>query len=287
MLIDAHTLFTKLKDQNLIIFDCRFSLPGPQFDAGAGKSEFDHSHIPGAFYLDLEKDLSGKVSTISGRHPLPKGSDFLDKIQAFGVNPECNIVVYDDTAGVFAARAWWMLKYWIRHSKVTLLDGGFIAWKEQNLPVETMPNTATSTPHRYQTHSSYITSTRDIKTILQGTDTHLLIDARAHQRFTGKEEPVDPVAGHIPGAVNVPCMGNINKEKKFLSPADLKLRFATHVSKAGDNSKVIHYCGSGVTACHNIFAMELAGFNGTTLYPGSWSEWILDHTNPIKRGSLR
>ncbi len=284
MLITTQELLHGINRPDIIIFDCRFALPGTAFDPTEGKRKYDQGHIPGAFYIDLEHDLSGRQTSHSGRHPLPGAKQFLDRMQKYGVEPAKQVIAYDDTANVFAARLWWMLRYWLGHARISLLDGGFDAWSAEHLAVTSDVTTPTSTQYRYQTNPTYIKSTPDIQTLLQRAGVEILVDARAHDRFTGEAENVDPVAGHIPGAINVPCMGNVNQQKKFLPVNQLRARFADIVATAGETARIAHYCGSGVTACHNIFAMELAGFSGTRLYPGSWSEWIHDNNNPVAVG---
>lgn len=285
MLIQAQQLHRELNGTNLCIFDCRFALPGPNFDPDYGHNAYLEGHIPKAQYLDLERDLCSQITPLSGRHPFPEEDIFLDQLQAWGVSPNKKIVIYDDKGGFIAARLWWMLRYWVEHTNIYLLDGGLAAWEEVGLPLTTeTPNVKTAT-HRYTTTQKHMRFTSDIQSnIVEPKD--LIIDARAHPRFTGEQENVDPIAGHIPNAINIPCMENLADTGKFLPVEQLKSRFSQCVNVFASNAKVIHSCGSGVTACHNIFAMDLAGLNGSQLYPGSWSEWIRTPTNPVALGPV-
>jgi thiosulfate/3-mercaptopyruvate sulfurtransferase len=285
MLISAEQLFTELSsDIKPLVFDCRFAMPAPQFDANYGHNQYLQSHIPGAVYVHLERDLSASPTSSSGRHPLPAENVFLDKLQAWGLQPSLKAIIYDDSGALIAGRLWWMLRYWVGHPQVAVLDGGFGAWRRAGLPVEAQENTGLWCAERMQISPRYLRSTDDIRKMTGHERTGLLVDARNHDRFTGEQENIDPVAGHIPGAVNSPCADNLAPDGKFLQPGQLQKRFAPLLSMVDDSRQIIHSCGSGVTACHNILAMDIAGIHGTNLYAGSWSEWIRDPDNPVATG---
>lgn len=276
-LIDANELAACLLQPDLKILDCRFSLD----DADYGKRSYAQAHIPGAVFLDLEKDLSGPVTPgLTGRHPLPEPAQLVDRLQAAGLNHGSKIVLYDDGPGAFAARAWWLLAWLGKREGVYLLDGGLKAWREADGP---MTDSATAVAHGNlggTPDNSLTVDAAELLERLQGPDLTLL-DARALPRFLGKEEPIDAVAGHIPGAFCVPFAENLDAFGRFLQPGQLRSRFNAILASSPERS-VVAYCGSGVTACHNLFAMCLAGYPLAALYPGSWSEWITDSNRPIK-----
>lgn len=283
MLIQAQQLQEELSNINLCIFDCRFAMSGPDFDPNYGREQYHQNHIPGAQYVDLEQDLSREVTPQTGRHPFPNDNIFLDKLQKWGLSPEKKVVVYDDKGGVIAARLWWMLRYWVDHKDVHLLDGGFTSWQQAKMPITSEAPAVQTSSHRYTTTQQYLRSTTEVRANIEEKK-DIVVDARARPRFMGEQENVDPIAGHIPQALNLPCMENLDAFGKFLKPEQLKSRFSHLLETVGEQGKIIHSCGSGVTACHNIFAMDLAEIHASLLYAGSWSEWIQNPDNPIAVG---
>ncbi|MGI9316011.1 MAG: sulfurtransferase [bacterium] len=265
-----------------VIIDCRFSLANPE----QGYSEYKQGHIPGAFYAHLDNDLSGTLTETSGRHPLPFESTWLAQLATWGINPQSQVVVYDHGSGAIAARLWWMLR-WSGHSQVALLDGGFKAWQENKLPVSIDKPSITDLVHQAEftfDHGLWVSTTQLEVALPEIT----LIDARSADRFNGISEPIDPVAGHIPGAISMPLEDNIDQGEEFLPADRLRERFAKlALVEAGETkrSEIVHMCGSGVTACHNILAMEVAGLSGSRLYVGSWSEWIRDPHRAVARAA--
>ena len=267
-LIGARNL-ADLPPASVRVFDCRFDLADP--DAGARK--FAQEHIPGASYLHLDRDLSGDVEPgRTGRHPLPDQGTLRALLRSHGVGDATQVVAYDDAGGMFAARLWWMVR-WTGHQRVAVLDGGYQAWaaRDGSHPEGALPDDAVSVPP--------VTMPEVREHVHAGTRT--LLDARANDRFHGRNETIDPKAGHIAGALNAPFQNNLAADGRFLDPASLRDRFETLL--AGEGGKpVVCYCGSGVTAAHNVLAMVHAGLSEPALYPGSWSEWITDPGNPME-----
>lgn len=273
------------------VFDCRFSLA----DANQGENLYKESHIPGALYAHLNRDLSSEhLPGKTGRHPLPDKNDWLETIRTWGVEPDCRVVAYDEGAGAFAARLWWMFR-WAGHANVFVLDGGLAAWQAGGHAVDDAVQKAaqeevTQSPvkktgkHQFQLQPA-LTRTMEADELIKNAGKMTLIDARTRERFDGITEPVDPVAGHIPGAVCAPFQENLGADQKFRTPAELRQRFKKLSQEdASQNNPVVCYCGSGVTAAHNILALVHAGFDEPYLYPGSWSEWITDPDRPLARG---
>jgi len=276
-LVDTDTLFRQLDDSCWIVFDTRFVLS----DADAGERAYAAGHIPGARYANLDKNLSAPQATNSGRHPLPNPSTLAEKLGEWGVDKNKQVVVYDDACGAMAARLWWLMR-WLGHEAVAVLDGGLHKWQDEGKPLTTMtPNISPS--HFFPEISDDMCVTADqVETMLNNMSGQL-IDARAAKRFRGEQEPLDKVAGHVPGAVNLPYAENINIDGKF-KPADILRDRYLNVLKDVKPTDVVHMCGSGVTACHNLLAMEHAGLSGSKLYAGSWSEWITDNRRPVATG---
>jgi len=274
-LIGADTLAAHLDDDDWTIFDCRFSLPQPE----RGPQAYREGHVPGAVYANLDKDLSSPKTAHTGRHPLPDPEVFMDWLGENGVDRSCQVVAYDDAGGAVAARLWWLLR-WVGHDAAAVLDGGWKAWLDGGYPVtQEMPN---RTPRRFEGKpgmAEWLSSDQ----LVASLDEIRLLDARGAPRFRGEKEPIDPVAGHVPGALNLPFDGNLDDKERFLTPAQLKQRFDAALAGA-DPGSVAHMCGSGVTACHNLLAMEYAGLQGSRLYVGSWSEWITDPQRPVATG---
>ena len=271
-IINCTSLSEILSEPSLLVFDVRHDLS----DIGAGRRAFDEGHIPGAHYLHLEEDLSGEIAAgKTGRHPLPPAREFTAKMSLFDLDHGKQVVVYDDKGGGVAARLWWMLKA-IGHENVRVLDGGYPAWVNAGLPIQTERVPLPSTDYRRGAApypvSTYRLRTRDRAQIKNGSEDMTLIDSRAAERYRGEHEPIDPVAGHIPGALNFPWADNLSADGSFKTDEELKIRFATLSDKA---DLPIFYCGSGVTACHNVLAYYLATGEFAELYPGSWSEYIV------------
>ena len=249
------------------VFDCRFDLS----DAEAGGRRYAEGHIPGAAYLHLNNDLSGPIEPgRTGRHPLPERVAFEALLTEHGVTEETQVVAYDDMGGMFAARLWWMVR-WTGHRAVAVLDGGYQAWLERE--GTHMPSDATGTT------APPPVSMREVREHVDA-GTWTLLDARASDRFRGENETIDRVAGHIAGALNAPFQENVDGDGRFLESTALRRRFGDLLVNEG-GKPVVCYCGSGVTAAHNVLAMVHAGMPEPALYPGSWSEWITDPGNPV------
>ncbi len=266
-------------DQPLVIIDASFDLA----DTAAGERACMEAHLPGARYLHLERDLSAPPTGRNGRHPLPERAVFAETAGRLGITPETQVVVYDRQASMFAARVWWMLR-WLGHAPVAVLDGGWSSWQAiggalESGVVRSQPKSAypmADTP-------SPLSATIDADSLLARLGQLALIDARAPERFRGDVEPLDAQAGHIPGACNRFFKDNLTADGRFKPAAVLRAEFLTLLASqpAGE---VVNQCGSGVTACHNLLAMAVAGLEGSLLYPGSWSEWSSNPSRPIARG---
>ena len=300
-LIDVDSLEELLGNPRLAVIDCRFNLLNPD----AGRQAYLEAHIPTARYVDLNRDLAAPVAAHTGRHPLPAPHVFAARMAELGIAKHTQVVAYDDAGGSIAARLWWMLR-WLGHGAVAVLDGGFKAWTAGGGELQSgePPTHATdralhghtADPHGHTAdahgHShmepavlhpspNVIVSAADLQQALLNPRT-LLIDARAKERYAGQAEPIDSVAGHIPGAVNHPFTANLGADGRFLPAA--KLRSSWQELLAGRQpTQVIAMCGSGVTACHNLLSLEIAGLPGAKLYAGSWSEWIRDPHRPVAR----
>jgi thiosulfate/3-mercaptopyruvate sulfurtransferase len=282
-LIDVESLRALMATSGIAVLDCRFDLAAPH----AGREAYLRSHIPGARYVDLNRDLSAPVSATSGRHPLPDSVALDAFFCGLGVVRNTQAVVYDESNGSFAARAWWLLR-WLGHFKVAVLDGGMNAWLreggalESGEPLRATAGQSAAGAGTVQVDRRAALGTEELIAALENPRTRL-IDARAPERYTGAVEPIDPVAGHIPGAVNHPFSSNLGSDGRFLPPAELERRWRDRLGEASP-ADVIVMCGSGVTACHNLLALERAGLPGARLYAGSWSEWIRDQRRPVARG---
>lgn len=274
-LIDCEHLSHHLAEPDWVVVDCRFDLLKPQ----AGQEAYALGHIPGAVYADLNQDLSSPVTAHSGRHPLPDPHDFAQQLGKWGIGNTSQVVVYDASNGGYAVRLWWMLR-WLGHAAVALLDGGFAAWQAAELPVMAQIPTPITRQFIPAVHPDMNLTTVQIRDGM-ASHTITIVDARTSVRYAGEVEPIDPVAGHIPTALNYPYEGNCTAKGCFLPASQLKARFA---ALSDHPDRVVHMCGSGVTACHNLLAMEIAGLSGSKLYAGSWSEWVRDPTNPIIKG---
>jgi thiosulfate/3-mercaptopyruvate sulfurtransferase len=282
-LISAAVVRDWVGRSDLAIVDCRFDLMNPE----GGRRAFLEGHIQGARYADLNRDLSAPIDATSGRHPLPSLDQFLASLTRLGVGRATQVVAYDDSGGAFAARLWWMLR-WVGHPAAAVLDGGIKAWREEGGALESgdpkpVPALAGGPYLSVQVETAAVIGTAELELRLSDPG-FLLIDARAGERYAGTVEPIDAVAGHIKGAVNHPFSTNLAADGRFL-PAPL-LRQAWETRLAGRSpTRVAAMCGSGVTACHNLLSLEIAGLRGAKLYAGSWSEWIRDPRRPIARGA--
>jgi thiosulfate/3-mercaptopyruvate sulfurtransferase len=278
-LIEPRPLQSECETPGWILFDCRFDLA----DKARGERDYRAGHIPGARFAHLERDLSGPVTQASGRHPLPEPDALCRWLGAQGVGPTTQVVAYDDSAGSMAVRLWWLLR-WLGHRAVALLDGGWQAWSEAGLAETTaIPPAAETRPYPGRPNPSMLVTTDQLLADLD-SDRWLLLDARTGERFRGEQEPIDPVAGHIPGALSLPLQANLGADGRFLDPERLRRIYAETLGDR-DPSAVACMCGSGVTACHDLLAMEIAGLGGARLYAGSWSEWIRHPARPIALGS--
>lgn len=277
-LIDAATLSSLRDRDDLVLFDCRFDLA----NAGWGEAEFAAAHLPGAQYLHLDRDLSSPITADSGRHPLPDPDAFARRLGALGVDSGCQVIAYDQGNGAYGARLWWLAR-WIGLRNVAVLDGGIAAWRAAGLPLESVVRPrAPRTLVARTAPDAWLTSAQvDAARLRPGT---LLVDARGADRFAGRNETLDPVAGHVPGARNLPFPGNLGADGRWLTADALRARWTTLLG-ALPASSVVAMCGSGVTACHNLLALEHAGLSGARLYPGSWSEWIRAPDRPIGTGT--
>ncbi|MES2207971.1 MAG: sulfurtransferase [Pseudomonadota bacterium] len=278
LLISAEQLSSQLSSHHKpIIFDCRFDLQNLK----AGYETYNSAHIPTAFYLDLEQDLSGTKTGLNGRHPLPEQTTLAEKLRAYGVSDTSQIIAYDAQGGIFAARLWWLLR-WLGHENIAVLDGGIQAWTAAGycLTQEVMRPQPGNFSIRPALQSSVPVS-EVINNLKNKTD--LVIDARSPDRFRGENETLDPVGGHIPHAINHFFKNNLQENGHFKSTEDLKKDWLPLLgNRTADQT--IHQCGSGVTACHNLLALEVAGLKGAKLYAGSWSEWCSDASRPLAVG---
>ena len=262
----------------LVLLDCSFELAQTQ----AGQSAFAAGHLPSARYVHLDDDLAGTKSGHNGRHPLPDRAAFAACAGRWGIAPGVQVVVYDGQGAVYAARAWWLLR-WLGHTDVAVLDGGSAAWLAAGGLLNTdAPANPAHPPYPAGAAAMPSIDSSTLLAQLNATQpTVQVLDARARERFRGEVEPLDPVAGHIPGALNRPFKDNLQADGRFKPAAQLRAEYAALVPNV---QTLVHQCGSGVTACHNLLAMAHAGFGDTTLYPGSWSEWCADPRRPVARG---
>lgn len=275
--INVQEAARRLHDDNVLVLDVRFKLE----DTDYGAQAYSESHLPGAVFLDLDHDLSSPiVPGVTGRHPLPDPNVFEARMREIGLRKSDRVLVYDDGPGFYAARLWWLLT-WLGHTQVSVIDGGLNAWRQAGLPMSTersvrpWPGDFTARPN--DTLLVAADTLLDQIAATQGQSTYRLLDARAPERFRGEVEPIDPVAGHIPGAECLPCAGNLDVNGRFLPAQALRTRFPA----LAPGQALVCYCGSGVTACHNILAAVIAGLPMPRLYAGSWSEWITEPSRPV------
>ncbi len=276
-LIATDTLHRHLNHPDWIIVDCRFSLA----DTEAGGKAYRHGHIPNARYAHLDRDLSSAITDFTGRHPLPDFTLLAKKLGAWGISNTSQVVAYDDAGGAFAGRLWWLLRC-MGHHKAAVLDGGIKHWQKQGFPVTTiLPKVKPAAFRPYLNDSAWLNALQVQDSLARKAI--CLIDARTPERYRGEQEPIDPVAGHIPGALNRAFQLNLDSNGLFLPPEQLRAQFKRLIGTCAPE-QVVHYCGSGVTACHNVLAMEYAGLEGSKLYAGSWSEWIRNKNRTVAKG---
>lgn len=278
MLVTTEQLAAHLDDPAWVIFDCRHDL----MDLARGERVYREGHIPGAHFAHLDTDLSGEKTGRNGRHPLPSPAAFTAFLARHGVSADATIVAYDDAGGPYAARLWWLAR-WIGLSKVHLLDGGLTKWLAEGRPVSREVPVAKPVALRGQADPRAVLGADEVLARLHDASM-TLIDARAAERYRGEVEPIDPVGGHIPGARNRFFKDNLNADATLRSPGELRAAFSELMDK-NSPEQVVHQCGSGVTACANLFAMEYAGLAGSKLYAGSWSEWVADPARPVTKGA--
>jgi len=285
-LISAEDLAERI--DNVVLIDCRADLLKPEL----GRQLYEEAHLPRAFFMALHEDLAGAKTPGSGRHPLPDREDFARKLGRCGIDRTTPVVAYDASIGVYAARFWWLAR-WLGHPGTQVLDGGLQAWVRAGFPLtrelpESLPddrasrNAATFSP---ETSLEATVETGQLLASL-GSSAHLIVDARAAERWRGEVEPLDPVAGHIPGALNRPNSGNNRPDGRFKPAEVLREEWLALIGEASAASNVVHSCGSGVSACHNLLAMRIAGLGASALHPGSWSEWCADPARPVERSPL-
>jgi thiosulfate/3-mercaptopyruvate sulfurtransferase len=277
-LVSVDELANLVDKGSVAVVDCRFSLADP----AAGRAEYAAEHIPGAVYADLDEHLSSPITETSGRHPLPDPGKFARQLADWGIHPARQVVAYDNSGGAFAARFWWLAR-WVGLTDVAVLDSGWNAWVKSGHP--TTSDVVVPTPTEFEPqidHTQWISTASLISSLDKGEV--LLVDAREPERYRGDTEPIDPVAGHVPGARNLPFKQNLSPTGAFLPIGELRQRFAT-VSELAAGKPIVHMCGSGVTACHNVLAMEHAGLPNSKLYAGSWSEYLRDPSRPVATGN--
>ena len=278
-LVDVATVAAHVEDAAWVLVDCRSTLG----DVHEGPRRYATGHLPGARYAHLEGDLAGPMTATSGRHPLPDPAVLAERLGRWGIGNDTQVVAYDDAGGAYAARLWWLLR-WLGHEQVAVLDGGVQAWVAAgHALVAGVPELRARHFSGAPRDSVWLDAT-EVLELVEGDASGLLVDARGAARFAGSEEPIDPIAGHIAGAINLPFTGNLGAEGKFLPPAELAARYRAALSTVPP-AEVVAYCGSGVTACHALLAMEHAGLRGARLYAGSWSEWLRDPTRPLRTGA--
>ena len=276
-LISTTELAQHLADPAWAIVDCRFSLADPE----RGRRDYALAHITGAVYAHLDEDLAGPIIPgVTGRHPLPAVDSAAEKFSAWGIDDRVQVVIYDDAGGAFAARLWWIMR-WLGHDAVAVLDGGWPKWKSEGH--ETREGMAIRSSRRFvpRPRSDLLISTEEVESKLQDAGCKLF-DSRTAERYRGENETIDPIAGHIPGAINAPYPDNLNPDGTLRSQEELRQRFAALLGDTPADHSTF-YCGSGVTAAHNILALKHVGLDNAKLYAGSWSEWITDPNRPIAK----
>ena len=281
-LIEPRQLAAHLEDPDWAVVDCRFDLARP----GWGAQAYASGHIPHALYAHLDEDLSAPRTPRSGRHPLPPVEALAATLGRLGIDARVQVIGYDQGSGAFAARLWWLLR-WLGHEAVAVLDGGLAAWERAGLPQSHAPERRAARHFMPRVAPHLVADGDEVAAAVRsGALRHgeqLLVDARSADRFAGENETIDAVAGHIPGARNHPYAGNLDAQGRFLGAGQLRAAWQNTLHGASAR-QLISMCGSGVTACHNLLALEAAGLPGARLYPGSWSEWITDSAHEVARG---
>jgi thiosulfate/3-mercaptopyruvate sulfurtransferase len=277
-LVDVDTLAHHLGEADWVVVDCRFTLTDPP----AGRAAYDRGHLPGARYAHLDDDLARHPSAPEGRHPLPDPQRFAATLGRWGIDRNTTVVAYDEASGAIAARLWWLLR-WLGHARCAVLDGGLAAWAGSGRALEQAPPSVE--PRHYELRppaAGAVVATHEVSERQAAGD--LLVVVRAAPRYRGEQEPIDPKAGHVPGAHNRPFSASVTSSGAFRPPAELRAEL-TELLAGRDPSQIIAMCGSGVTACHLLLAMAVAGLDGGRLYAGSWSEWIRDPARQIQVGA--
>jgi thiosulfate/3-mercaptopyruvate sulfurtransferase len=275
-IIGTKTLASHLGDPGFVIVDCRYNLG----DEGWGEREYRTRHIPGAAYAHLGHDLAGTKTGTNGRHPLPDTDSLRRTFSRLGIADGVQVVAYDQDTGIYASRLWWLLR-WFGHDAVAVLDGGFAKWMADARPTSSGDEAHAAREFGGGPREEW-TMNADQVAAIAGAPGWRLVDARAPERYCGATEPIDKLAGHIPGALNHFFKWNLNEDGTFRSPEDIRARIHASIGAVAP-SHLVSYCGSGVTACHNLLALEHAGLPGAKLYPGSWSEWSSDPSRPIEK----
>jgi thiosulfate/3-mercaptopyruvate sulfurtransferase len=276
-LISTADLAENIHNPEWIIVDCRFDLNRPDW----GFEDYQQGHIPGAVYAHLDRDLSGPKTPQTGRHPLPEKAELFSSFSTWGIGAGKQVIIYDTTGGSFAGRLWWMLRLY-SHKAAAVLDGGYPQWLAEGRPIRTGVETNLPTQFSGQLHPEMMVGEEEVERIRRDSN-YRLVDARTPERFRGEIEPLDPVAGHIPGAVNRFHGLNLNPDGTMKSAETLKKEYESLINGVNPENVVV-YCGSGVTSIHHLLAMERAGLKGGKLYVGSWSQWIRDPNRSIARG---
>ena len=273
-IISAQELKAIIDNDNVRVFDCRFSLKDPR----GGLKNYQAGHLPMAQFADMDTQLSSAMTETSGRHPLPEPEVFLTQLKQWGINNDTQVIAYDDISGAFAARLWWMMR-WMGHEKVAVLNGGMQKWTEQGYDMSQQDYQYSPGNFSGNANMGWLVDIEVVRSELNANNI-TLIDARAADRFSGKDKKTDPVPGHVPGAQNLPFGGNLTKEGLFETPDIISQRF-TNIIQDQPLTKVVNMCGSGVTACHNLLAQAVAGMPPTKIFIGSWSQWIRDPSRPV------
>jgi thiosulfate/3-mercaptopyruvate sulfurtransferase len=275
--IDTGALADRLSDPALVVVDCRFDLA----DEAAGRLEYVKAHIPGAVYASLDRDLSGEKNGRNGRHPQPDPASLAATFGRLGIDGSVQVVAYDQDNGIYASRLWWLLR-WLGHDAVVVLDGGFARWQREQRPVRSGIEVRAPRAFSGAPRAGWMVDADEVGRVVSSRDS-LLVDARAPERYRGESETIDRAAGHIPGAVNHFFKWNLNDDGTFRRPGEIRERLRESIGDVPP-ARLVCYCGSGVTACQNLLALEYAGLNGSRLYMGSWSEWSSDPSRPIETG---
>lgn len=279
LLVNAEQVQANLNNSDWLILDVRHDLADHQ----AGRHAYEQGHIPGAVFLDHEVDLAAPKTGLNGRHPLPSRQNLAQLLQKNGLRDGMQVVVYDAQNSLFASHMWWMLR-WLGHPQVAILDGGWQAWQQLGGAEETGPAKPAPAAAELSVPEQAAMPTVQTEQVLKNLSKPIftVLDARAAERYRGDVEPMDPVAGHIPDALNRSHLNNLGEQGRFKPAEQLRQEFQDLLG-AISAEMVVHQCGSGITACHNLFAMELAGLSGSSIYPGSWSEWVSDASRPVAR----